>query len=25
MLGSISNAIASKARCPVLIVKWYEP
>lgn len=24
MLGSISNAIASKARCPVLVVKWYE-
>jgi nucleotide-binding universal stress UspA family protein len=24
MLGGISNAIASKARCPVLIVKWYE-
>ena len=25
MLGSISNAIASKAPCPVLIVKWHEP
>jgi nucleotide-binding universal stress UspA family protein len=24
VLGSISNAIASKAPCPVLIVKWYE-
>lgn len=24
MLGSISNAIASKAPCPVLIVKWHE-
>jgi nucleotide-binding universal stress UspA family protein len=24
MLGSISNAIASKAPCPVLVVKWYE-
>jgi nucleotide-binding universal stress UspA family protein len=25
MLGSISNAIAAKAPCPVLVVKWYEP
>jgi nucleotide-binding universal stress UspA family protein len=25
MIGSISNAIASKAPCPVLIVKWREP
>jgi nucleotide-binding universal stress UspA family protein len=24
MLGSISNAVAAKARCPVLVVKWYE-
>jgi nucleotide-binding universal stress UspA family protein len=23
MLGSISNAVASKAPCPVLVVKWY--
>ncbi len=25
MIGSISNAIASKAPCPILIVKWREP
>lgn len=25
MLGSISNAIASKAPCPILIVKWRGP
>ena len=25
MLGSISNAIAAKAPCPVLVVKWYKP
>jgi nucleotide-binding universal stress UspA family protein len=25
MIGSISNAIASKAPCPMLIVKWREP
>jgi nucleotide-binding universal stress UspA family protein len=24
MLGSISNAVAAKAPCPVLVVKWYE-
>lgn len=24
MIGSISNAIASKAPCPILIVKWRE-
>jgi nucleotide-binding universal stress UspA family protein len=24
MLGSISNAVAAKALCPVLVVKWYE-
>ena len=24
MLGSISNAVAAKARCPVLVVKLYE-
>jgi nucleotide-binding universal stress UspA family protein len=24
MLGSISNAVAAKALCPVLIIKWYE-
>lgn len=24
MLGSISNAVAAKAHCPVLVVKWYE-
>lgn len=24
MIGSISNAIASKAPCPILIVKWHE-
>jgi nucleotide-binding universal stress UspA family protein len=24
MLGSISNAIAAKAPCPVLVVKWYK-
>lgn len=23
MLGSISNAVAAKAPCPVLVVKWY--
>lgn len=25
MIGSISNAIASKSPCPMLIVKWREP
>jgi len=25
MIGSISNAIASKSPCPILIVKWREP
>lgn len=25
MIGSISNAIASKSSCPMLIVKWREP
>jgi nucleotide-binding universal stress UspA family protein len=25
MIGSISNAIASKCPCPILIVKWREP
>jgi len=25
MIGSISNAIASKAPCPILVVKWREP
>jgi nucleotide-binding universal stress UspA family protein len=25
MIGSISNAIASKSPCPVLIVKWRGP
>ncbi len=25
MIGSISNGIASKAPCPMLIVKWREP
>jgi nucleotide-binding universal stress UspA family protein len=24
MLGSISNAVAAKAPCPVLVIKWYE-
>jgi nucleotide-binding universal stress UspA family protein len=24
MLGSISNAVAAKAPCPVLVVKWFE-
>jgi len=24
MLGSISNAVAAKAPCPVLVVKLYE-
>ncbi|MGQ4809737.1 Stress response protein NhaX [Candidatus Entotheonellaceae bacterium PAL068K] len=24
VLGSISNAVAAKAPCPVLVVKWYE-
>jgi nucleotide-binding universal stress UspA family protein len=24
MLGSISNVVAAKAPCPVLIIKWYE-
>jgi nucleotide-binding universal stress UspA family protein len=24
MLGSISNAVAAKALCPVLVIKWYE-
>jgi nucleotide-binding universal stress UspA family protein len=24
MLGSISSAVAAKAPCPVLVVKWYE-
>lgn len=23
MLGSISNAVAAKAPCPVLVIKWY--